>query len=212
MKYQDQEATDYIADQYNKLKKEAEKLQTKESLRKFKDYQNFCMEHFRYLVTVRASKYRSFMNYEDLVQDGFEALLLALRTYKKGKGAFTWWADKYISTRISRSANAHSTIRFPIKKAREVPPTKISSIPVIIDESPDPFRNAQASENSEIVSRALKMLPETHQQVMSLVYGLRSRPLSIESSIKKMKISKSEFNKIMDEAKSLLKAQLVNFT
>ena len=111
-------------DQYiSKLYKMKQKLKKDNNLLKdFESYQKFCIDKCRCLVANRVGKYKKFSNYEDLEQDGYEALVLALRTYNPKKGSFTWWADKYISTRIARCANTHSTIRFPLKKAREIKP------------------------------------------------------------------------------------------
>src|SRR6202046_3279692 len=67
--------------------------------------ENLCMEKFRYLVTMRTNRYKNFSNHEDLIQEGYEALLKAMNSYNPNKGNLFWWIHKYIDTRISRSAN-----------------------------------------------------------------------------------------------------------
>src|SRR5579864_8903493 len=79
-----------------------------------KRHEKECIEKFRYLVTMKTGRYKSFSNYEDLNQEGLEALTKAMKNYNPKLGIFFWWAHKYIDTRIARSANLHTTFRFPL--------------------------------------------------------------------------------------------------
>lgn len=213
MKYEDQEEIDAIATEFIKLKKRAEKTKSAKIKKKYKQFQNFCMKQFKFLVTSKVAKYKQFSNYKDLEQDGFEALLLALKTYQPAKGSFTWWADKYISTRISRAANAHSTIRVPIKKARDLKPFKTASIPVMIDQSPDGLSALEVVETVQHVTKAVKELPQDHQRLISLLYGLNGlKPHSLGSALKMMAIPRPQFVKILEEAKNQLKEKLTSIS
>ena len=69
-------------------------------------HEQVCIEKFKYLVTMKTGRYKAFSNYDDLNQEGFEALIKAMNNYNPKKGSFFWWAHKYIDTRISRSANS----------------------------------------------------------------------------------------------------------
>jgi len=209
MKYADQEEIDAIATEFIRLRKKALKTKSQLLKLKFREYETYCIERFKYLVLTKVSKYRKFSNYKDLEQDGFEALLLALKTYQPSKGSFTWWADRYISTRVSRAANAHSTIRFPLKKARELKPFKTATIPILVDEQPDACENLSASETSTHVSNAIRELPADHQRLINLIYGLHGmKPHSIGNALKALSISRPQCLKILEEAKTKLKEKL----
>lgn len=209
MKYKNQEEIDEFAREFIKLRTRAQKSKSKTVKQKFEEYQAFCFDKFRPLVIGRVGKYRKFSNYNDLIQDGYEALVLALRTYNPDKGSFTWWADKYISTRISRAANAHSTIRFPLKKARELKPFKISTIPTLIDTQPDALENIEMSQTSDYILSAIKELPEQHQRLINLIYGFHGvKPQAMGTVLKALAISRPQCLRILEEAKSKLKEKL----
>ena len=84
----------------------------------FEKQQKICVEKFKYLITMKTNRYKKFSNYEDLNQDGYEALLKAMKNYNPDKGIFFYWAFKYINTRISRCANLHTAIRYPLKYSK----------------------------------------------------------------------------------------------
>ncbi|HVI40235.1 MAG TPA: sigma-70 family RNA polymerase sigma factor [Anaerovoracaceae bacterium] len=206
MKYLTQEEINGIADKFIALRDKAEKSKSKKIRTQYKQYQNYCMDKLKFLVLNKVGKYRKFSNYIDLEQDGYEALILALRTYVPGKGAFSWWADKYISTRVSRAANAHSTIRFPLKKAKEVRPFKMSIIPIVIDSSPDALENLESSQTTQNILEAIKQLPDQHQTIINMTFGFNGvKQHSIGNVTKQLSISRPQFLKLLEEAKTKLK-------
>lgn len=210
MSYKNQDEINLIAKKFIELKNKTKRSKSKKLKLEFKNYQNFCVSKLKFLVLGKVYRYRTFSNYEDLIQDGFEALLAALKTYNYEKGNFTWWADKYISTRISRSANAHSTIRIPIKKAKELKPFKTNTFPLMID-SHNPFDELNGKQNSTNVEQALKKLPSDQQKIIKLIYGLYGKDeYSIDSITEMMSLSKSKCLKLLEEAKSKLREELVN--
>ncbi len=87
------------------LRKRAKEAGDPKIISELKKHEKICMEKFRYLVTMKTGRYKAFNNYDDLNQEGFEALVKAMNNYNPKKGSFFWWAHKYIDTRISRSAN-----------------------------------------------------------------------------------------------------------
>ncbi len=210
MKRLSNEEVDEIAVKYLNLKAKAEADEsTAEDISRFKAYQNIAAQKLRYLISFRAAKYRKFSNHPDLEQDGFEALVLAFRTFDPDKGSFSWWANKYISTRISRAANAHSTIRFPIKKAREMKPYKTSTIPIMIDEGPDPVECFENNQNIDNISAAIGELPGKHQSVVNLTYGFNGETAhSINAVMKDLSISRIQYGRILNEAKDKIKKHL----
>ena len=193
-----------LADKYKELKGKVDL--SEEDKVKFKEYQNYCIAKLQFLVDRKAYKYKRFPNYLDLRQDGLEAMLSAFKTYNSKKGNFSYWAGQYIKTKISRCANAHSTIKFPIKKAAELKPYKVSSIPIIIDGSPDGFDSFHTSENKEIVLKAIDGLPKTHKNIVLKMYGfVGKKPSSMVSIMDEMSLSRPQFLKILNEAKEKIK-------
>jgi RNA polymerase sigma factor (sigma-70 family) len=175
----------------------------------FDNYKNYCMKILSPLVLRRVCKYKNFSNYEDLKQDGFEALLLALNTYDPDKGAFTWWAGHYIKTRVSRAANTHSTIRFPLQKTKEFIPHKESYEPIVIDKGLSPLKNAEEAENKRALKNAMESLSKRHRAVINMTFGLNNtRPKSVNDIAKTLSITHSEYLKLMRESKKKMKKAL----
>ncbi|MFA6038636.1 MAG: sigma-70 family RNA polymerase sigma factor, partial [Legionellales bacterium] len=176
----------------------------------FKKYQDYCANKFAYLVNIKAAKYRRFANHPDLEQDGFEALILAFNTFDPNKGSFSWWADKYISTRISRAANTHSTIRFPIKKAKELKPYKTNTMPIMMDERPDPLSLAEKDEKHSAIEGAVNSLSDPHRSIINMTYGFNGvRERTVRAVLKDLDITRQQYAKLLREAKAQIKQQLM---
>ncbi|KKN70818.1 hypothetical protein LCGC14_0427100 [marine sediment metagenome] len=209
MKRLSQEEIDVISRKYLELKNKSNSG-LPEDVARFKAYQNYCMGKFGYLVKIRSAKYRKFSNHPDLEQDGFEALILAFNTFDPDKGSFSWWADKYISTRISRAANAHSTIRFPIKKAKKLKPYKTNTIPIIIDKGASPYQSVEEYESSINISDAISRLSGSHRDVINMTYGFNGvKERTVGVVLKDLDISRPQYAKLLREAKEQIRQQLV---
>jgi len=201
------EEIDTISRRYLELRNKSD---TAEGMREFKSFQNYCIKEFTYLIKSRVMKYRKFSNYQDLEQEGFKALILSFDSFNPDKGSFTWWADRYISTHISRAANAHSTIRFPIKKAKKVKPYKVSKIPVMIDDNQDPFFHAQKNELNHNISKAVSNLNGVHKDIINMTYGFNGvRERSVNDLLKDLNITRPQYLKFLKEAKDKIKQQLI---
>src|SRR5665213_517701 len=142
----------------------------------FERHENLCIEKFSYLVHMHTHKYRSFVNYEDLNQDGLEYLMKAMKTYNPKKGAnkgplFFHWAHKYISTRIARSANLHTTIRYPLKIAKEFTPHKENNLPLLIEDIWCPDKQVENLEIMQAIHSAMDLLKEDQKAVVNLAFG-----------------------------------------
>jgi len=199
-----------LARKYIELRNKADETGEQSDILRFKSFQNIVIQKLKYMVIYRTMKYRRFPNHPDLEQDGFEAMINALKTFDPDKGAFSWWADKYIKTRVSRTANAHSTIKFPIKKAKEVKPYKISTMPVRIAPGRNPFEEMERSESAGHISDAIKKLPDKHQLVVSMKYGfngIRERPVG--AILEDLSISRQQYSKILSEAEDHIKKHLL---
>lgn len=173
-------------------------------IRKEAEYKSKLMPVLRPLVEIRSSRYKKFSNHPDLEQDGYEALMLALNSFDPNKGSFTWWADKYIATRISRCANAHSVIHIPIKQAREVKPLKVSTFPKMVDESDDPFDVSVGRETTKIVKELVDRLP--HADLIKYLFGMTSsRDSTVKGAMERFKMTRAEVMKIAADSKEKLK-------
>lgn len=82
--------------------------------------------HMNRIIDLYTYKYKRFSNYEDLRQESFESLMMAVNTFKRSKGKFVGWAKLYSKTKAWRQANKHSTIKIPLKEAKDLPPIKIA--------------------------------------------------------------------------------------
>ena len=191
------------------LREKAEKKKTKTNIQKLKMHEKQCMEKFRYLITMRTGKYKSFANYDDLNQEGFEALLKSMKNYNPDKGIFFYWAHKYIDTRISRSANLHTAIRFPLKFARHTQPHKEASIPIMIEPRFNPDKILESKQLRNSISSAMSHLNEDEKDVVILAFGFNGdKPLSINKICKQKKISRVTCIKAIQNALGTLKEKI----
>ncbi len=198
-----------IVKEFVELRERAEKSKSKKIKSKFKQFQIEIVNKLSHLVLLRTNRYRMFNNHHDLQQDGFEALFMALKTYRPEKGDFSWWAKKYIDTRVSRSANAHSTIKYPLKTIKDFKPHKMSVIPVITDTAFDPQESLEYSELKKTISEAINLLPEIQQRVIKLSFEMAgNRASTITKISEELKLSRTATLKILEEAKNKLRETL----
>jgi RNA polymerase sigma factor (sigma-70 family) len=169
-------------------------------------YQLVCISKFKYIVDAHVAKYKKFSNFEDLKQEAYEALVMAIKTYDSNKGSFSWWAGKYIKTKVYRSANAHSTIRFPLKQAKEIKPHKITNMPILADMKISATDGIEVLQTSESIHKAINQLPNKHQMIVNMLFGFNGiEQQSINNITKKLAISRPQFLKTFEEAKILIK-------
>lgn len=199
-----QEEIEEIAREYCRRRDVFKKRKSKRNEKALSSYKAWAMPRLRPLVEIRSSRYKKFSNHPDLEQDGYEALMLALNSFDPEKGSFTWWADKYIATRISRCANSHSVIHIPIKQARDIKPLKVDTFPLMIDEGVDPHCMAV---NKQISHKILNMVEGLDgSDVIKHLFGMTgNRSTTIKSAMEKFGISRAEVMRILNEGKEKLK-------
>jgi len=174
-----------------------------------KRHEQECIEKFKYLVTMKTGRYKAFSNYDDLNQEGFEALIKAMKTFKPNKGNFFAWAHNYIGTRISRSANLHTTIRFPLKVAKANTPHKESVMPVQIEERFCPDKELENLQTHGAIQTVFSSLSKEQKEVIYLAYGFDGdKSMSINKICKKLNISRVCCIKTINSALSLMKENL----
>lgn len=191
------------------MREEVKKSNDPVFFKEFKKHEQMCIEKFKYLVTMKTGRYKAFGNYDDLNQEGFLALTKAMVNYNPTKGSFFWWAHKYIDTRISRSANLHTTIRFPLKVAKENAPHKESILPILIEERHCPDKELESSQTTFFIEEAMNTLTEEQKTIINLAYGFDGdKPLSINKICKKLNISRSKCIKSINASLSTLKDRI----
>lgn len=178
-------------------------------LGELKKHEQICIKNFKYLVTMKTSRYKTFSNYDDLNQEGFEALIKAMNNYNPSKGSFFWWAHKYIDTRISRSANLHTTIRYPLKVAKNNTPHKEAIMPVQIEERYCPDLELENIQTNLAIQNALLLLTEDQKQIINLAFGFGGeKPMSVNKICKQLNISRLSCIKNMNNALSSIKEHI----
>lgn len=171
-----------------------------------KKHEQICIEKFKYLVSMKTGRYKAFSNYDDLNQEGFEALIKSMKNYNPKKGSFFWWAHKYIDTRISRSANLHTTIRYPLKVAKNNTPHKESVMPTLIEERYCPDKELEDVQINSAIQEATALLSAEQKEIIELAYGFDGdKPMSINKICKKLNISRPHCVKAINSALSLMK-------
>lgn len=201
----EQEAQNLMVE-LNFLKKKAKETKDLQDMKNFKQHESKCIEKFSYLVTMKTGRYKSFNNYDDLNQEGFEALIKAMSNYDPKKGSLFWWCHKYIDTRISRSANLHTTIRYPLKVAKNNTPHKESVIPTLIEERYCPDKELENSQLNFAIQDAICALTNEQKQIINLAYGFDGdKPMSINKICKKLNMSRLNCIKIINNALSIMK-------
>lgn len=192
------------------LRKEFKKTGSDEILAELKKHERECVEKFRYIITMHTNTYKEFPNYEDLNQEGYVALLRAMKTFKPNKGSWFWWCHQHIKTRISRAANAHSTIRIPIRIAKKTPPRK-AKMPVLTENriSFCPEKTFEEVEIRSAIERAMKYLNRKQRKAVKIYYGLTGdKPNSINKLCKKMKMSRKTTLETLSTAVEILKQKI----
>lgn len=181
----------------------------KSKIIELKRHEAICVSKFKYLITMRTCHYQNFSNHEDLVQEGYEALTRAISTYKKSKGSFFWWAHKYIDTRISRSANLHTTIRYPLKIAKNNKPHKEVDLPILIEKKYNPDSLLENAQLSSIIEESLSKLLKEEREIIIAFYGLNGdKPKKITKISRDLSISKESCEKYLNSGMISLKENL----
>src|ERR1019366_1628646 len=175
----------------------------------YKRQENLCIQQFKYVIDMHADRYKHFPNYEDLVQEGYISLLSAMKTYEPTKGSFFYWCHRYVKTRIQRSANTHTAIRFPLSYAKKHQPRKESNLPIMIDTKSQPDTALEETEMMDMIANATGKLDEFHKQVVDVYYGLGADGKgSIGKVCKQLKISREECIEALNNALEILKQHI----
>lgn len=194
---------------YIRLREKIKTSTDKKLKEEFKKHENLCIQKFKHLVLMKTSKYKNFSNYEDLNQEGLEAIARALTTYNPKRGNIFWWIHKYVDTRIARSANQHSTIRFPLKYSKTIAPHRESALPILIDQVSSPQECVEHKELLRVIKNSFANLSTNQQEVIQMLFGIdNGNPQSISKVCNNLNISRPSCMKILDQVFSILKKDI----
>jgi DNA-directed RNA polymerase specialized sigma subunit len=97
---------DDLVEKYISLK---QKSKTDKKINKeFISFEKEFVYHMNKIIDLYTYKYKRFSNYEDLRQDAFQSLMLAVDSFKRSKGKFVGWVKMNTKTKVFREANKHS--------------------------------------------------------------------------------------------------------
>lgn len=171
------------------------------AIKAFRKHETKCITSFTYLITMHTNRYRSFANHEDLIQEGYVALLKAMKNYDPKKGSPFGWLHYYIGTRISRQANLHTTIRFPLKIAKAQIPKREYNFPIDIEETYCPDKQSETSEITAEIGRVVKSLRGRKKKIVDQYFGFTGdKPASINKICETLDISRAKCIEILDDA------------
>jgi RNA polymerase sigma factor (sigma-70 family) len=192
------------------LRNRAAQSKSKKDIIELSKFENHCIEQFKYLVSMRTNKYKGFSNYDDLNQEGLEALVKAMKNYDPKKGIFFYWAHKYIETRISRNANTHTTIKYPLKYAKEHTPHKENKLPILIEQTISQDKQTENIETSQIINNEVNKLDYDHRTVIDFAFGFNGhKSISINKICKKLNISRLKCIKRINTALNILRQNII---
>jgi RNA polymerase sigma factor (sigma-70 family) len=158
--------------------------------RKLARHKNLMVSKFSYIIESKTYRYKKFSNYQDLYQDGCEALMMAVKTYSPQKGSIFWWMHKYIGTKIARCANAHSTMKTSIKKASNGEIPRRDDLPINITDTTTPYDLFNAEESKKIVRDKLEKLSTDDYKLITQFYKIEDHDLDMKKIKTQNKISK----------------------
>jgi RNA polymerase sigma factor (sigma-70 family) len=198
-----------LMEKFIELRTKLKETKSPSDLIAFEKHERKCIEQFMYLVTMKTGRYKSFSNYNDLNQEGCEALIKAMKNYNPKKGNWFWWAHKYIDTRISRSANLHTTIRYPLKVAKATAPHKESIMPLMIEERYCPDKELEELQATQAIHSVISLLSNDQKEIINLAFGFDGgKPMSINKVCKKLNISRLNCIKTINSSLSIMKENI----
>ncbi len=202
------EESQILMNEFIRLRSIARETKNNEDIIKFRNHEQLCIDKFYYLITMRTDRYRGYSNYDDLNQEGREALVKAMKTYNPEKGNVFWWFHRYIETRIARTANLHTTIRYPLKFAKLNKPHR-EKIPVLIEKRFCPDKNVEDAEITNAVKLAMVHLKKRQINIINLAFGFDGdKPMSVSKICEKMNVSRVRCVRIINDALGVLKENI----
>lgn len=152
----------------------------------------------RYMKTVfaGAKRYSGAADYEELVSDGMEGLLSAVRNYSEEKGEFASFVSVCVENRLRNTAKRSR------RRASRLADSESERLEDIADPAPTPEEIVIARENSEEVMREIKT--ELTELELKCIQGA-ALGLSYSEIARRMNIDKKAVDNALSRARAKLK-------
>jgi len=195
-----------------KLKKKGKKtdvISTRNAEKEYEVYFNSMVKRFGYIAELHTKRYMKYPNYQDLLQEGYLGLVVALRKFDMARSNnFFKLANWYVKTRVKRAANKFDVVNVPMAVGKECPPCRVDIPAVLSDHSEFEMDIIDTIQQSEMIRNALSTLPHESKQVICYFYGIdfsgeeifSAEKKSIEDISKEMKLPKMKIKKIIETA------------
>jgi len=166
------------------------------------------MSRFGYIVDMHSVKYKSFPNYQDIVQEGKIGLAFALEKFDPDRSKnFFKIANWYVKTRIKRSANKHCVVNTPLSATERVTINRMQDLALIIENRETPLDSFEKEELFLQLRNAVNSLDNPYKTVVCLYYGINMEDLESSNKLmtinkisRMLKIDKEEVEEMLEEA------------
>jgi len=137
--------------------------------------QNRIVTELSFLVYSVTKPYRSFPNYEDLVQEGFIGLVKAVRRFDHNRFPnFFVFSEQWIRHSVKRAASRFDVVYNPDKtRVVYAEPSEIGKEEEQVEETPE--EQFFVKERDERIAEVLGELPERDREIVRLIFGLDGR-------------------------------------
>lgn len=133
--------------------------------------QNKIVTELSFLVYSVAKPYRSFPNYEDLVQEGFIGLTKAVRRFDHTRFPnFFVYSEQWIRHSVKRAASRFDIVYNPDKKRTVYAEPAELGIEELVEETPE--EQFFVSERDATIEKVLCDLPERDREIVKRIFGL----------------------------------------
>jgi len=199
-----------ILDKLIELRKKKDETKSKIDEIKYNKFFVEALIKFEYIVHLHCNKYKRYSNYQDLLQEGRIGLMTALNKFDPNRSRNIFkLMNWYIKTKIKRQANKYDIINVPMAIAADSALIRTNDLPTITDTSIDAIDILEKEQIINNIKEALKHLSDIHKYVVCLYYGIDTdgklgNKVSISSIAKQMKTTRTNVEKLLSEAYSVL--------
>jgi DNA-directed RNA polymerase sigma subunit (sigma70/sigma32) len=103
----------------------------------------------------------------------------------------------------------HTTIRYPLKIAKSIPPHKEAIMPIIIEDKCCPDKELETTQTNNIINDVLVYLTDEQKQIINLAYGFDGdKPMSINKICKRLNISRLKCLNTINDALAVMREQI----
>lgn len=180
--------------------------------RQVENIQNRIVTELSFLVYSVTKPYRSFPNYEDLVQEGFIGLVKAVRRFDHTRFPnFFVFSEQWIRHSVKRAASRFDVVYNPDKtRVVYAEPSEVSKEEEQVVDTPE--EQFFTMERNERIAEVLGELPERDREIVKRIFGLDGyKPQTLREIGPLFDLTHERIRQIKNKAISKLrKNQLLN--